>query len=118
MPVSPGSADLLQSLRDSLEYLDWLAGQLRTGRVLGYVALFAVVMAGSTQLMHFPSAAPVELLATAAAGIAVSGTLCWNLSQAWQVWKRTRRLQSFRAKLMTVDGVPQRGEEAPPARTH
>lgn len=117
MPVSPGSADLLQSLRESLEYLDWLAGQLRTGRVLGYVALFAVVMAASTQLMRFSSAAPLELLATAAAGIAVSGTLGWNLSQAWQVWKRTRRLQSFRARLMTVDGVPQQEEGVPPART-
>lgn len=118
MPVPPGSADLLQSLNDSLAYLDWLAGQLRTGRVLGYVALFAVVMAASAQLMRFASAAPLELLATVVAGVAVSATLGWNLFQAWQVWKRVRRLQSFKARLMAADVVEQQEDGDPPVQTH
>ena len=117
MPVAPGSVELLQSLQDSLDYHDWLSGRLRTGRVLGYVALFAVVMAASTQLMQFASAAPMELMATAVAGMAVSSTLGWNLSQAWQVWRRTRRLRSFRARLVAAEGASWQEEDVPPART-
>lgn len=98
--VPPGSADLMQSLKESLGYLEWQAEQLRYGRVLGFVALFAVVMAASTQLMHWASTTPLELLATAAAGIAVSAALAWNMTLAWQVWRRSARLQAFRAKLV------------------
>jgi len=102
-PVPQGSADLLQSLQDSLAYLDWLAMQLRYGRGFGFVALFAVVMAASAQLMRLASA-PSGLMATAAASIAISAALAWNMMLAWQVWRRTARLQAFRAKL-TTDGA-------------
>jgi hypothetical protein len=99
--VPQGSADLMQSLNDSLGYVEWQAEQLRYGRVLNYVALFAVVMSASTQLMHWVSATPPpELLATAAAGIAVSTALAWNMTLAWQVWRRSIRLRTFRAKLV------------------
>lgn len=98
--VPQGSADLMQSLNDSLGYLEWQAEQLRYGRVLNYVALFAVVMAASTQLMRWTRVAPPELLATAAAGIAVSAALAWNMTLAWQVWRRSIRLRAFREKLV------------------
>jgi hypothetical protein len=101
MPVPQGSTDLLESLKDSLSYLDWLAEQLRYGRILGFVALFAVVMAASTQLMKFASATPAGLLATAAAGMAISAALACNMALAWQTWRRTARLQMFRVKMMT-----------------
>jgi hypothetical protein len=99
-PVPQGSADLLQSLQESLAYLDWLAMQLRYGRAFGFVALFAVVMAASTQLLRLTSE-PSGLMATAAAGTAISAVLAWNMTLAWQVWRRTARLQAFRTKLMT-----------------
>lgn len=99
-PVPQAAADLLESLQQSLRYLDWLAEQLRHGRVLGFVALFAVVMAASTQLMHWADASRSELLATAAAGFVISAAVVWNMVQAWQVWRRTKRLQAFRTKLI------------------
>jgi hypothetical protein len=103
VPVPQGSTDLLQSLQVSLAYLDWLAEQLRYGRALGFVALFAISMAASTQLMRLASATASGLLATAAAGFAISTTLAWNMTLAWQVWRRTARLRAFRAKLVTDD---------------
>jgi hypothetical protein len=99
MPVPQGAADLGQSLRDSLEYLEWLAAQLRYGRALGFVALFAVVFAASTQLMRLTTMTPSGLIATAAAGVAISVTLSWNMTLAWQVWRRAARLRTFTSKL-------------------
>ena len=101
LPVPQGSSDLLQSLKESLTYLDWMAEQLRYGRMLGFMALFAVVMAASTQLMRFAGATPAVLLATATAVIAIGTALAWNMSLACQVWRRTRHLQAFRVKLVT-----------------
>jgi tetrahydromethanopterin S-methyltransferase subunit E len=106
VPVPQGSTDLLESLKDSLTYLDWLAEQLRYGRILGFVALFAVVIAASAQLMRFASATPVALLATTAAGIAIGASLAWNMTLAWQVWRRTARLQIFEVKLVTERDSP------------
>ncbi len=108
MPVPQGSADLLESLHDSLTYLDWLSEQLRYGRILGFVALFAVVMAASTQLMRLASATPSGLPAATAAGIAISATLAWNMTLAWQVWRRTARLQAFSVKLESEGDDPLR----------
>ena len=99
LPVPQGSADLLESLRGSLAYLDWLAEQLHCGRILGLVALFAVVVSASSQLMRVAGATPAGLLATAAAGVAISAALTWNLTLAWQVWRRSARLQAFRAAI-------------------
>jgi hypothetical protein len=83
-----------------------LAEQLRYGRILGFVALFAVVIAASAQLMRFASATPVALLATTAAGIAIGASLAWNMTLAWQVWRRTARLQIFEVKLVTERDSP------------
>jgi hypothetical protein len=106
MPLPQGSADLLVSLKDSLAYLGWLAEQLRYGRILGFVALFAVVMAASTQLMRLAAAAPSGLLATSVAGMAISATLAWNMRLAWQVWRRTTHMHIFRAKLLSERESP------------
>ena len=46
----PASVDLMQSLKDSIAREDWMAGQLRLGRALSYVALFAIVSALSAHL--------------------------------------------------------------------
>lgn len=102
-PDAPGSADLLQSLQDALSYQDWLAEQLRYGRVLGYMALFAVVMAASTQLLHMSLATRSGLVATAVAATAISAALAWNMTLAWQVWRRSAHLNAFRRKLIKDD---------------
>jgi hypothetical protein len=101
-PDPPGSTDLIESLKNSLDYQDWLAEQLRYGRVLGFVSLFSVVMAASTQLMHMTGTAGSALLAMAIAGLAINGALAWNMSLAWQVWRRTVRLRAFKKKLMEL----------------
>jgi hypothetical protein len=106
-PDPPGSTDLLQSLQDALDYHDWLAEQLRYGRVLGFMALFAVVMAASTQLLHEPEATRSGLLGTAAAAIGIMAALAWNMSLAWQVWRRRVRLHAFRRKLAQPDVPPE-----------
>ncbi len=48
-----GSVDVLQSLKDSLVREDWIAEQLRFGRALSFVALFAILMATGSQLRQF-----------------------------------------------------------------
>lgn len=103
-PAPRGCLDLLRSLQESLAYQDWLAEQLRHGRVLGFVALFAVVMAASTQLMHLAGATRSGLLASAAAALAISGTLAWNMTLAWQVWRRTARLRAFMKEMLSEKG--------------
>lgn len=110
-PAPPGRADVLATLDESLAHHDWLAGQLRNGRVLGFVALFAVVTAASTQLMHMAAATRSGLLATAIAGTAIAAALTWNMSMAWRVWRRTVRMRAFRKRLAAapseVDRYPQ-----------
>lgn len=106
MQAPQGTADLRKSLHDSLAYLDWLAEQLRYGRILGFVALFAVVMSASVQLMRMASATPSGMFATAAAGIAISMALGWNMTLAWQAWRRAARLRAFCVKLVTERDSP------------
>ena len=77
----PASGDLLTSLKGSLAYQDWLGDQLRYGRALSFVALFAILIAASVQLMHVATA-PSHLFATAAAGMAVS--LRWRGTWRWR----------------------------------
>jgi hypothetical protein len=101
MPVPQGCDELLESLQGSLSYLDWLAGQLRYGRILGFMAMFAVVMAASTQLMRSAGATSSALIATAAAGMAIGAALAWNMTLAWKVWRCRARLQAFRLKLVS-----------------
>jgi hypothetical protein len=101
MPVPHGAADLVKSLDVFLTRLDRLAEQLRYGRALGFMAVFAVVMAASNQLMR-PTVPPRSVLfATAGAGVAISAVLAWNMIVAWQVWRRSAQLVAFRKKLMT-----------------
>lgn len=98
-PARPGSNGLLVTLDESIAYEGWLAEQLRYGRALGFLALFVVVMAASTQLMDLASATRSGLMATAIAGLAIAGALMWNLALAWQLGRRTSRLQDFRRNL-------------------
>lgn len=100
LPGPPVYSDLLESLKGSLAYQDWLAEQLRYGRVASFVALFAIVIAAVAQLIHIETATPSRLLATAAAGMAVVAALAWNVALAWSVWQRRRRLIGFMKKLV------------------
>jgi hypothetical protein len=112
-PAAPGRADVLATLDDSLAHHDWLAGQLRNGRVLGFVALFAVVTAASTQLMHMAGATRSGLLATAIAGMAIAAALAWNMSMAWRVWRRSARMRAFRKRLAEVPAQVDRYPQSP-----
>lgn len=94
-----GAVDLKESLKASVIFQDWLAEQLRYGRALSFVALFAIVMAASVQLLHLRSASTPALLATAVAGAAVSAVLVGNLVLTWQVRRRVAQLKSFAEEL-------------------
>ena len=94
-PAPPVSDNLLESLKGSLAWQDWLAEQLRYGRALSFVALFAIVIAASDQLMHMAAATSSRLLAIAAAGTAVVAAVAWNMALAWNVRRRKSRLSGF-----------------------
>jgi hypothetical protein len=64
-------------------------------------------MAASTQLLHQPESTLSGLLATAAAATCIMAALAWNMTLAWQVWRRWVRLNAFRRKLAQPDVPPE-----------
>lgn len=91
-----GSGDLLQSLKESIDREDWIAEQLRLGRVLSFVALFAIVQATSAQLFRLKAFSAPLLTAAGIGCVAVMGALAWNL---WLTSRSKRR----RARLKYLD---------------
>jgi hypothetical protein len=90
--VPSGAVDVLHSLKESIEREDWIAEQLRMGRALSFVALFAIVMATSTQLHRFHTLPTVGLAAAIAAGTYVIAVLAWNLVLTRRAHIRRTRL--------------------------
>ena len=89
----PGSRDLLQSLKDSIDREDWIAEQLRFGRVLSFVALFAIVMATSVQLFRLQAFTVTGLAAAGVGCTVVLGALGWNLLLSVRSRRRRARLK-------------------------
>jgi len=94
-----GSVDLLQSLKDSLDREDWIAEQLRFGRALSFVALFAIVMATASQLRHASLTSSVTLIAGAVAAVCVLAALVWNLVLVRRANTRRKRLEYLKDRL-------------------
>jgi hypothetical protein len=92
----PGAVNVLQSLKDSIAREDWIAEQLRLGRALSLVALFAIVMATSQQLFRLKAFSAAGLTAAGIGCAVVLGALAWNLVL-------TRRAQRRRARLLFLD---------------
>ena len=90
-PAPSGSVDVLQSLKDSLDREDWIAEQLRFGRALSFVALFAIVMATASQLRHVSSTSTLALMAGGVAAACVIAALVWNLMLVRRSRTRRRR---------------------------
>ena len=78
-PAPSGSVDVLQSLKVSLDREDWITEQLRFGRALSFVALFAIVMATGSQLRQFSSTSTLALMAGGVAAACVIAAVVWNL---------------------------------------
>jgi hypothetical protein len=97
----PGSADLMQSLKDSIEREDWLAGQLRLGRALSFVALFAIVIATSVQLFRLKAFSATGLTAAAVGSLVVLAALAWNLVLTMRSRRRLGRLRYLAERLKT-----------------
>lgn len=95
----PGSQDLLQSLKDSIDREDWIAEQLRFGRVLSFVALFAIVLATSVQLFRLKAFSTTGLTAAGIGCAVVSGALAWNLWLTVRSRRRRARLQYLEERL-------------------
>jgi hypothetical protein len=89
----PGSLDLLQSLKDSIEREDWIAEQLRFGRVLSFVALFAIVQAASAQLFRLGAFSASALTAAGIGCALVLAALGWNLVLTMRSRRRRTRLR-------------------------
>jgi hypothetical protein len=88
----PGTAGLLQSLKDSIDREDWMAGQLRLGRALSFVALFAIVLATSVQLLRLKAFSITGLWAAGVGCCVVLGALAWNLVLTVRSRRRRARL--------------------------
>jgi hypothetical protein len=94
-----GSVDVLQSLKDSLDREDWIAEQLRFGRALSFVALFAIVQAvGSLLRNHAPSLGST-LTAGGIATACVTAALVWNLVLVRRSRTRRHRLEYLKDRL-------------------
>ncbi len=94
-----GSVDVLQSLKDSLDREDWIAEQLRLGRALSFVALFAIVQAvGSLLRNHTPSLG-LTLTAGGIAAACVIAALVWNLVLVRRSRMRRHRLEYLKDRL-------------------
>jgi hypothetical protein len=92
----PGSCDLLQSLKASIEREDWIAEQLRFGRVLSFVALFAIVQAVSARLFRLEAFTASVLIPAGISCLVVVVALAANL---WLSVRSRRR----RARLLYLD---------------
>jgi hypothetical protein len=89
----PGSSDLMNSLKDSIEREDWLAGQLRLGRALSFVALFAIIQATSVQLFRLKAFSATVLIAAGIGSAVVLAALAWNLVLTQRSRRRLARLK-------------------------
>ena len=94
-----GSVDALQSLKESLDREDWIAEQLRFGRALSFVALFAIVQATGSQLRNHAQAVELTLTAGGAAAACVVVALVWNLVLARRSRTRRHRLEYLQDRL-------------------
>jgi len=94
-----GSVDLLQSLKDSVEREDWIAEQLRFGRVLSFVALFAIVQATGSQLRNHALAPGLTMAAGGIAAAFVVAALLWNLVLVRRSRTRRARLEYLKDRL-------------------
>jgi hypothetical protein len=94
-----GSVDVLQSLKDSVDREDWIAEQLRFGRALSFVALFAIVMATGSQLRHSGSDPALALIAGGVAAACVLAALGWNLLLSRRSRARRQRLEYLKDRL-------------------
>ena len=98
-PESRGEAGLIGILKESVAYHDWMAEQLRYGRALSFVALFAIVMSASVQLLHFQTASASGLAASASGACGMTGVLAWNFILTERARRRRASLQDFCKKL-------------------
>jgi hypothetical protein len=97
--VPSGSVDLVQSLKDSVDREDWIAEQLRFGRALSFVALFAIVTATGSQLRDGPPGSAFVLIAGSVAATVVLGALVWNGVLMRRSRLRRRRLEYLQDRL-------------------
>lgn len=95
----PGSLDVLQSLKDSIAREDWLVEQLRLGRALSFVALFAIVLATSLQLFRLKAFSATGLTAAGIGCAVVLAALAWNLVLTVRARRRLGRLQYLNDRL-------------------
>lgn len=98
-PAASGSVDVLRSLKDSVDREDWIAEQLRFGRALSFVALFAIVTATGSQLRDSHSALAFALIAGGVAATCVLAALVWNTVLMRRSHARRRRLEYLKDRL-------------------
>jgi hypothetical protein len=94
-----GSSDLLQSLKDSIDREDWIVEQLQFGRVLSFVALFAIVIATAMQLLRLKAFSAMGLIAAGIGCVVVLGALAWNLVLGARSRRRRARLRYLEERL-------------------
>lgn len=95
----PDSLDLMQSLKDSIAREDWITEQLRFGRVLSFVALAAIVLATSMQLLRLKTFSATGLVASGIGCTVVLAALALNLVLSLRSRRRRARLRYLDERL-------------------
>jgi hypothetical protein len=98
-PEPGGTSELVESLRESIEYQDWLVHELRFGRALSFVALIAIVCVLSLQLRAVHATSALAFIGTFAAAVGVLAALVWNLVLARRALRQGARLRRIVARL-------------------
>jgi hypothetical protein len=94
-PACSGGHDLLSSLQHSIAREDWNLAQLRIGRAVTFLTLFAIGIVTTDHLGHYSSTPAARLWALLAVTLIVLATLVLNLVLARQARLRKSRVESF-----------------------
>lgn len=98
-PEPAGGADLLSALATNVAREEWNVTQLRIGRGVNFLTLFAVLMALSTRLRYFATTPTATFATLFAVGAIVLAVLAWNLLLTRRARERQRRLESYATRL-------------------
>lgn len=94
-PESTGGHDLLRSLEHSVAREEWNLVQLRIGRAITLVTLFAIGVLAADHLYHYSSTPLPRLWALVSVFSIVLLTLAFNLWMTRQATARKRRVECF-----------------------
>jgi hypothetical protein len=98
-PANAGGHDLLSSLEHDMAREDWNLAQLRVGRVITVLTLFAIGIMTADHLRHLATTPPERVWALVAVALVVVLLLVTNIWLARQAKARRSRMQAYSEQL-------------------